>query len=102
MPDPVFSAHFMRKYVGGVPIADDKLVGCCSDVVSGLRYFFADGKAYTDVYFWFSGLATDVSEYEETYAFFCVVWIPSLRRITTGYHVMFSEDEYYDFEKCYE
>ena len=27
-----------------------------------------------------------------------VVWVPELRRITTGYHVVFSEDEYYDFE----
>ncbi|MDP6909724.1 MAG: DDE-type integrase/transposase/recombinase, partial [Flavobacteriales bacterium] len=26
-----------------------------------------------------------------------VVWIPELRRITTGYHVVFSEDENYDF-----
>ena len=26
-----------------------------------------------------------------------VVWIPELRKITTAYHVVFSEDEYYDF-----
>ena len=30
-----------------------------------------------------------------------IVWVPSLRRITTGYHVVFSEDEYYDFESNY-
>ena len=27
-----------------------------------------------------------------------VVWIPQLRKITTAYHVVFSEDEYYDFD----
>lgn len=64
VPNPLRTANYMQRYTGGNEIpqraAMHEFFGP-SVVSAGLRYHYADGAAYVDVYFWIDHASDDLT-----------------------------------------